>query len=86
LSIGQEWIKWENGVYSLVGGQCLDDGWCNLGPSTSIGRSLVSCSLSMAAIPESVSGALGISPCIYVVVMSTGIIGILERTYWNVEI
>ena len=49
-------------AYSLLGGKCLLEGWCSFGPSVSIGRNLVICSLSIAAIPESMSGTSGISP------------------------
>ena len=46
----------------LVGGYCLLEGWCNAGPSTSIGLGFVICSRSRAAMPESVSGITGKSP------------------------
>lgn len=55
-------IKRNMKPHSLVGGWWRLEGWCKGGPSTSMGRGFVICSRSIAAIPESVSGTVGISP------------------------
>ena len=74
-------------TYSSEGGWWEVDGWWRGGPSTSIGRGFVICSRSMAAMPESVSGRVGMSPqCLLIFQLKTKqflILMVLRR--WGLE-
>ena len=62
------YIHHESCTYSFVGGQCLLEGWCSLGPSISIERSFSSFSRSAAVTLHPLSG-VEISPQWLVIVL-----------------